>query len=87
MSLGPRRIIEDIYWVPELLEVQFKVVNSPNEHINAITTEVDESGVEIRKLEFFYRVKETKERIHWEAPKDVALGGIMKVIEMARTVE
>lgn len=82
MSFGENRIIENIYVDDALLEVKFVVVDSDTEHVNIITS-VD--GV--RKLEFFARNKHTLERTHWRAPKHVAHGGIMKVLDKAKDVQ
>lgn len=83
MSLGPRRIIENIYCDEAALEVLFVVVDAPTEHVNVITTGADGA----RRLEFFLRDKATRERVPWEAPKAVALGGIAKVLAAARAAQ
>ncbi len=59
-----------------------QVVGSPNEHVNLIST--DAAGV--RRLEFFLRDKNTKERVPWPAPKALAHGGILKVLKAAESV-
>lgn len=79
MSLGPRRIIENIYCDEAALEVLFVVVDAPTEHVNVITT--DAQGK--RLLEFYLRDKVSKLRVPWPAPKAVALGGISKVLAAA----
>ena len=82
MSLGPRRIIENIYTDDSIFEVKFVVTNDPTEHVNIIHTDASTGK---RTLEFYLRDKTTKERLLWHVPKHVALGGIQKVIEMAAT--
>jgi hypothetical protein len=79
MSLGARRIIENIYEDEAALTVRFVVVDAATEHVNEITT--DAAGV--RRLEFFVRDTATRARVHWAAPKAVALGGIAKVLAKA----
>lgn len=81
MSLGPNRIIENIYADEALLEVKFVVENDIVEHVNIIHTN---NGV--RTLEFYKRHSQTGERVQWDAPKQVGLGGIEKVLEKARTL-
>jgi hypothetical protein len=78
MSLGPRRIIENIYCD----ESKLVGVDAPSEHVNLIT---DAHGV--RRLEFFLRDKATKERVPWEVPKAVAVGGIAKVLAAAKAAQ
>jgi len=78
-----RRIIENIYCDESIFEVKFCVVDDPTEHVNIITAD-ETTG--LRRLEFYLRNKETKERAHWHAPKVVGQGGIAKVLEKARTI-
>lgn len=80
--MGPKRIIENIYIDMEKLEVIFSTVGGTSEHVNAITT--DENGV--RKLEFFVRDKVTKERVEWDVPWQLPLGGIQKCLDRARCI-
>lgn len=82
MSLGPNRIIENIYADESLLEVNFNVTNDPEEHVNIIT--IDKSGK--RMLEFYKRNSETKERVFWTVPAKIGLTGMAKIFEMAKTL-
>ena len=79
MTLGERRIVENIYCDAAKHEVLFVVVDAATEHVNLITT--DAEGV--RRLEFFLRDKATLERAPWHVPKAVAMGGIAKVLAAA----
>ena len=79
MSLGARRIIENIYEDEAALLVRFVVVDAATEHVNEITT--DAAGV--RRLEFYLRDSATRARVHWNAPMAAALGGIAKVLAKA----
>lgn len=81
MSIGPNRMIENIYADEALLEVKFVVEGDVIEHVNIIHAK---DGV--RTLEFYKRHSQTGERVHWDAPKRLALGGVEKVLEMARTL-
>lgn len=84
MSIGPKRIFENIYANEELLEVVFNVIDDDNEHVNIILVE---EGTGRRTLEFYKRLSSNKnERVHWDAPKKIGLGGVAKVLEMARTL-
>ncbi len=85
MSLGPNRIIENIYWVAEDMEVQFKVVGAETEHVNKIIV-LGEGEEKKFRLEFYARNMKTLERVHWPAPKHIALGGVAKVLEEARSL-
>ncbi len=82
MSMGPNRITENIYTDESIYEVNFSVANDENDHVNIILT--DATGK--RTLEFYKRNSTTKERVPWTVPAHVALGGITKVLEMARTI-
>ena len=75
-----RRIIENIYCLEDIHEVLFVVIDGENEHVNAINTFPDGK----RSLEFYLLNKITKKRVHWEAPTQVAHGGIVKVLQKAR---
>jgi hypothetical protein len=79
MSVGPNRIIENIYIDYEKLEVRFVTVGGITEHVNAITTD----GDGVRKLEFFVRDKETHERAEWKVARDIPLGGVQKCLDRA----
>jgi hypothetical protein len=79
MSLGPNRIIENIYIDHEKLEVRFVIVGGTTEHVNAITTD----GNGVRKLEFFVRDKDTHERAEWKIARDMLLGGVQKCLDRA----
>ncbi len=81
MNVGPNRIIENIYADEALLEVKFVVKDDIIEHVNIVHTN---NGV--RTLEFYKRHSQTGERVQWDAPKRLALGGIEKVLEKARTL-
>lgn len=82
MSMGNTRIIENIYTNESIFEVNFSVISDPTDHVNVILT--DPAGR--RTLEFYKRNTESKERVHWTVPATVAMGGINKVLEMARTL-
>ena len=73
------RMIENIYVDKSIWEVKFVRTDTSLEHVNIIT---DVDGV--RKLEFYQRDSITKERVPWHAPKEVALGGISKVLKRAK---
>lgn len=79
---GLTRIIENIYAHKDALEVLFVVCGDVNEHVNAISVNADGKRV----LEFYLRNAATKERVFWKVPKKIALGGILKVLEMARSL-
>jgi hypothetical protein len=83
MSIGPKRVKENIYADERNLEVKFVVINENNEHVNKIHID-PETGV--RTLEFYKRDSTTKERIHWSAPKKIAVEGIQNCLEMARKI-
>lgn len=84
MSIGPNRITENIYANEALHEVVFNVINDDTEHVNIIMPNQETGG---RTLEFFKRLTSNKEeRVHWNAPKKLALGGIAKVLEMAASL-
>ena len=76
------RMIENIYADESILEVKFIRTDTPLEHVNIIT---NENGV--RKLEFFQRDSVSKERVSWNVAKDMALGGISKVLNRARELK
>lgn len=59
------------------------IVNEPNEHVNIILQD-EETGK--RTLEFYKRNSETKERVHWAMPAKVIAGGLIKVLDMAKTL-
>ena len=82
MSMGPSRIIENIYYDESILEVNFNVTNDQNEHVNTIL--VDNNGK--RTLEFFKRNSVTKERVEWAVPKQTVLTGMVKIFDMARNM-
>jgi hypothetical protein len=83
MSMGPTRIIEHIYYDENILEVNFNVTNDEDEHVNIILVDKDTGK---RTLEFFKRNSTTKERVQWDVPKHIALAGIVKIFDMARTI-
>ncbi len=80
MSLGPRRIIENIYHKP--YEVKFCVTNDESEHVNVIHIEPNN-----RSVEFYLRNTKTLERMHWSAPKPMVLAAITKIYEAARLLQ
>ena len=85
MSLGERRIIENIYYDEVKYEVRFETFPSTPpflEHVNIIT--FGSNGE--RALEFYARNAKTLERVHWHAPKSVALGGIKNVLLKAGAI-
>ncbi len=83
MSVGPKRMIENIYSDKLIWEVVFKSVTGDTEIVNIINTN---TATGVRNLEFFMRDSITKERIHWAAPKSLGLGGIQKTLELARSL-
>lgn len=83
MSLGPNRIIENIFTDASIHEVKFVVNNDEYEHVNIILTD-PVTGT--RTLEFYKRHSISKEKVSWAAPKKVVLGGIAKVLGMAATL-
>ena len=83
MSVGPARILENIYSDESLLEVKFIVTNDIIEHVNIIHTDASTGE---RTLEFYKRHSQTRERVFWDVPKQGGLGAINKVLEYARTL-
>ena len=82
MSLGPNRIIENIYHNNKDI-VRFVVVDDVNEHVNLIFTD---PATGKSHLQFFKRNTTTLAPVHWPAPLAVAIGGIKKVLERARAL-
>lgn len=91
MASVNRRVYETIWFDQANLEVSAIAVHGDDviedghqeEIVNAITT--DESGV--RKLEFFVRDHETKERKEWIVPKHETLASIDKVFERCQQLK
>jgi hypothetical protein len=81
MSIGPNRVKESIYADERNLEVKFVVINENNEHVNKIHIDPETA---VRTLEFYKRDSTTKGRIHWSAPKKIAVEGIQNCLGMAR---
>ena len=75
-----KRMLENIYSDYGVLEVVFRVIDSNLEHVNTIRNNPDTGK---RMLEFYQRSISTKERISWEVPRELALGGIRKVLVRA----
>lgn len=83
MSVGPARILENIYADESLLEVKFIVTDDVIEHVNIIHTDATTGE---RTLEFYKRHSLTGERVFWDVPKQGGLGAINKVLEYAKTL-
>lgn len=83
MSMGANRIIENIYTDESIYEVNFSVENDETDHVNIILTDPTTGK---RTLEFYKRNSATKERVFWAGPAAIGLGGIRKVLDMARTI-
>ena len=75
-----RRIIENIYADESTHEIQFVVTNVDKIHINKIISTSEGK----RTLEFYLRKKDSEERVFWDVPKNVAIGGINTVLQKAR---
>ena len=83
MTLGPNRIIENIYSNKSTLEIVFDMVNDDSEIVNII--HIDEKTGK-RSLEFFKRNSTTKERVVWTAPVNMVIDAIKKTIDHARSL-
>jgi stress response protein SCP2 len=91
MASVSRRTFETIWFDHTKLEVSAVALvgdelmgdGLQEEIVNAITT--DENGV--RKLEFFVRDPETKERKEWTVPKHHTLGSIEKCFEICQSLK
>ena len=75
-----KRIVENIYAYESSYEVQFVVLSNDSIHINKIITSPEGK----RTLEFYLRLKDSEERVPWNAPRDIALKGINAVLQKAR---
>ena len=83
MTLGAKILRENIYFDLLNLEVRFVNCDGSAEVVNLILT--DEYG--IRRLEFFARDTNSKEKKEWPVPKQVALHGIQKCLDAARSID
>jgi hypothetical protein len=83
MSMGPNRIVENIYADESKLEVSFVVIDDPTDHVNIIHTD---AVTGTRTLEFYKRNTKTQERVHWSVPAKIGLTGMEKIFDMARTI-
>ena len=91
MASVKRRVVETVWFDPVKLEVSCIAVREDGivdeghqeEIVNAITT--DEAGV--RKLEFFLRDAETKDRHEWSVPKSHTLATIAKCFEKCNAIK
>ena len=85
MSMGPHRMIEDIFSDNSKFEVIFVVTNASEmeDHINVINIDAT-TGV--RSLEFYKRHSETKERTWWAPPKKMVEVAMNKMFDMARAL-
>ena len=83
MSLGPNRIFENIYSNESTWEVKFVVEGDVIEHVNIIHTD---SNTGERTLEFYKRHSLSGQKVHWDVPRKVGLGGIAKVLDMAKSL-
>ena len=83
MSMGPNRIIENIYTDESIFEVNFDVVTDDTEIVNVILTD---TATGKRTLEFYKRSSSTKERLHWAVPAKIGRAACDKIFEMARAL-
>jgi hypothetical protein len=81
MSMGPHRIIENIYPDKENFEIKFVDVDENSEIVNRI---VIDPASKSRSLEFYKRDSTSKQRIHWAIPRKGGEEGIRKCLEMAK---
>ena len=85
MSMGPHRMIEDIFSDSTKFEVNFVVTNAsePEDHINVINID---AATGVRSLEFYKRHSETKGRTWWAPPKKMVEVAMNKMFDMARAL-
>ena len=83
MTFGAKILKENIYFDLPNLEVRFVNCDGSAEVVNSVLT--DELGV--RRLEFFARDTNSKEKKEWPVPKQVALHGIQKCLDAARSTD
>jgi len=81
MTKEEDRLKENIYTNEAKKELVFKLVGEETEHVNAL---VVDAKTGLRYLEFYARDGKTMNRIPWEAPRPMVLGGVQKVLEKAR---
>lgn len=83
MNIGLKRLKENIYFDVRNLEVRFINCDGSAEVVNLILTD----ALGVRRLEFFARDINSRERKEWPVPKQMALNGIQKCLDAARSVD